>query len=243
MEYKKNIPLYIQVKDDLYNKINNKEFDDMLPSENELCVIYNVSRVTLRKALEKLEKDKVIIRRAGFGTSINHNINELKNFTLVKSFTNEMKETGTKNISTFSSTMSISFANQNMMKIFKCSDSKKVYNLKRLRGSNNKPIVYSDTWLCLDVDLPTSKEFLFGSLYDYLANHNILFERFEEELEAMMPNTELREILNIDKDSAILKRVRKGYDVNNKLIEYTVNYYDSKLYCYSVEVASIERVR
>ena len=50
-------------------------------------------------------------------------------------------------------------------------------------------------------------------------------------------------ILNLDKDSAVLKRVRKGYSENDELLEYTINYYDAKLYRYSVEVASIEKVK
>lgn len=243
MEYEKNIPLYIQVKNDIYERIKNNEYGDMLPSEKELISLYNVSRVTLRKALEKLEEEDIIIRKAGFGTSINRNRSELKNFTLVKSFTNEMKETGAKNTTTFSSTISIVFANQEMMKLFSCDISKRLYNLKRLRGVGDKPIVYSDTWLNLDINLPTSREFLFGSLYDYLTSNNVLFSRFEEELEAMMPTKEQREMLNLDKDSAVLKRIRKCYDVNNKLVEYTINYYDAKLYRYSVEVASIERTK
>ena len=241
MVYQNNIPLYIQVKNDIYRKIENREYDNMLPSEKELISVYDVSRVTLRKALEELEKEDIIIRKAGFGTSINRNRSELKNFTLVQSFTNEMKETGAKNTITFSSTISIVFADKEMMKVFSCSNDRILYNLKRLRGSKEKAIVYSDTWLNIDIDLPTTRDFLFGSLYDYLISNNILFSRFEEELEAIMPSKELRELLQLEKDGAILKRIRKGYDVNNNLIEYTINYYDAKLYRYSVEVASIER--
>lgn len=243
MDFEKNVPLYVQVKDDIYQKIEKNEYGNMLPSEKELIATYKVSRVTLRKALEELEKEQLIIRKAGYGTTINNNRSELKNFTLVKSFTNEMKDSGNKNTKTFSSTISIVFANQKMMNVFLCDSSKRLYNLKRLRGINDKAIVYSDTWLNLDLDLPTSREFLFGSLYDYLISKNILFSRFEEELEAMVPNKEIKELLKIEKDGAVLKRIRKGYDVNNNLIEYTINYYDAKYYRYSVEVASIEKVK
>lgn len=243
MDYLKNKPLYLQVKEDIYNKIINNEFGDTLPSEKELIDLYKVSRVTLRGALGILEKDGVITRKAGFGTKINRNRNELKNFTKVKSFTNEMKDIGADATKTFSSTISIVFADVKMMSVFNCEFSSRLYNLKRLRGVNEKAVVYSDTWLNLDVELPTTREFLFGSLYNYLISKNVLFSRFEEEIEAIMPSKEMKELLSLDKDSAILKRVRKGYDVNNKLIEYTINYYDASLYKYTVEVASIEKVK
>lgn len=243
MDYEKNIPLYIQVKNDIYRKIENREYTNMLPSEKLLVELYDVSRVTLRKALEVLEEEGLISRKAGFGTVINQNLSELKNFTMVKSLTNEMKEIGAKNIETFSSTISILYANKEMMDLFSCDSSKKLYNLRRLRGVNEKPIVFSNTWLNIDIDLPTSKDFLFGSLYDFLISNNVFFSRFEEELEAIIPTREYQDLLKLDKDGVILKRIRKGFDSENKLIEYTINYYDAKLYRYSVEVASIERIK
>lgn len=243
MEFNKNMPLYIQIKDDIYKKIETGEYADILPSEKELMKLYEVSRVTLRGALKLLEDEGIISRKAGFGTKINRQMSELKNFTTVKSFTNEMKENGAATTQTFSSSMSIVFDDNKMSDVFSISPNSKLYNLKRIRGAGDKAIVYSDTWLNLSIDLPMSKEFLFGSLYNYLIENNILFSRFEEELEAMMPTKELKEKLKLDKDVAILKRIRKGYDVNDNLIEYTINYYDANLYTYKVEVAQIEKVK
>ena len=56
MVFEANIPLYIQISNDILSKIEGGEFKNMLPSEMELVNLYNVSRVTIRKALEKLEK-------------------------------------------------------------------------------------------------------------------------------------------------------------------------------------------
>ena len=238
----KNIPMYIQIKNDLQKKIFDGVYcaDEMLPSETELIKIYSVSRVTIRKALNELEKDQLITRRAGYGTTINHDHKELKKFTSVKSFTNEMKESGVKT-ETFSSVISIVFADAELMKIFDCDYSAKIFNLKRVRGHDKKPIVYSNTYLKLPFDLPTDRDFLFGSLYKYLIDKNILFSRFDEELEAIMPSHEMRQLLQIDSDGIVLKRTRKGYGVDNSLVEYTINYYDSKLYKYTIEAISLEK--
>ena len=243
MEFDKNIPLYLQVKEDIFRKIESCEYKDILPPEKELMSIYGVSRVTLRGALGLLEKEGFISRKAGFGTKINRQQTELKNFTTVKSFTNEMKESGASSIKTFSSSISIIFDDSKMAGVFDTLPSNRLYNLKRLRGVGEKAVVYSDTWLNIDIDLPTHKEFLFGSLYDYLISKNILFSRFEEELEAIIPSKELKEKLRLEKDVAVLKRIRKGYDIENKLIEYTINYYNASLYKYNIEVAQIEKVK
>jgi len=245
MEKSNNLPLYVSIKEDIYNQIENGIYKDkeMLPPENELAAFYKVSRVTIRKALEELTKHGIIERQAGFGTTIKKEHKDLKLFTMVKSFTNEMKDSGQNNISTISSTISIVFADENLMNKFNCKFSEKIYNLKRVRGVNGKPIVFSDTWLRLPIDLPTDREFLFGSLYNYLISKNVVFSKFEEELEAVAPSKTMKDILNLDKDGVVLKRVRQGFDPNGQLIEYTDNYYDAKMYKYSVEVASIEKVK
>lgn len=238
----KSMHLYLQIIEDMRRKIVNGVYkvDELLPSEKELCSMYKASRVTIRKALQVLEDEGLITRKAGFGTTINYNHAELKNFTSVKSFTSEMKEKGDKTV-TFSSTISIVFADAHLMKIFNCGFSEKLYNLKRVRGSNNKPIVYSDTWLRLPIELPTTQEFLFGSLYKYLISKDILFARFDESIEAMLGSRELKKILELDEDSAVLKRVRYGYGLKNELIEYTVNYYDANLYKYNIEIDGIDK--
>lgn len=69
--------LYIMVKDSLKRDIENHKYDvgDKLPSENELCEIYNVGKSTVRKALN-------ILVNEGFIYSVNRTgyfVNEPKN--------------------------------------------------------------------------------------------------------------------------------------------------------------------
>ena len=130
------------------------------------------------------------------------------------------------------------------VEVFKFSQTSYKYKVKLVcPGEHETEINNSEIEPVIEIDLPTTKDFLFGSLYDYLIKNNILFSRFEEELEAIMPNKEWKDRLKLEKDVAILKRIRRGYDVNNKLIEYTINYYDASLYKYKVEVAQIEKVK
>ena len=238
-----NIPLYVEIKETLLKEINHGKYknEKMLPSEKELAEEFHVSRVTIRKALDELRNEDFITSKAGFGTSINHDRTDLKKFTMIKSFTSEMQESGTR-VETMTSTLSIVFADEKLVPLFNCNLYDRIYNLKRLRGTPEKPVVYSDTWLNLKkVELPTTKEFLYGSLYGFLITNNILFSRFEEEVEAIMPSDSLKDTLKLDKESVILKRIRKGFDREDNLVEYTVNYYDSKHYKYNIEVQSTER--
>ncbi|MDF7808649.1 GntR family transcriptional regulator [Pontiellaceae bacterium B12219] len=65
-------PRYLQIYDELTILIRNQTYKagDLLPTENELCKTYNASRPTIAKALSLLTKEKMIRRRAGFGTQV-----------------------------------------------------------------------------------------------------------------------------------------------------------------------------
>jgi GntR family transcriptional regulator len=48
--------------------------DNRLPAENELCARFEVSRTTIRSAVQALERDGLVVRRQGVGTLINHHV-------------------------------------------------------------------------------------------------------------------------------------------------------------------------
>ncbi len=64
--------LYLKVKNDILRKIERGEFEEgkQLPPEKELCKIYNVSQITIRRALSELMQENVLIRHQGKGTFI-----------------------------------------------------------------------------------------------------------------------------------------------------------------------------
>lgn len=238
-----NLPKYLQIKEDLINNIEDGEYAkvDMLPSESDLCKKYGVSRVTIRKTLEELKNENYVFSKAGFGTKINHRRDDLCLFTQVESFTSEMKEYGT-NVSTIRSSLTIAYADEELAASMKCEVGTKLFNLKRVRGTEQDPIVYSDTWLHLPFDLPSTRDFLYGSLYSFLISKGLYFSRFEEVLSAGKSDAQIQILLNQEEDGIYLKRIRRGYDSKGELVELTYNFYNPDKYSYEVEVNSIQKV-
>ena len=66
-------PLYLQVKADIKNRILSKQYmpGDKLPTENELSDQYNVSKITIRKAIQNLSDEGYVNKVQGKGTFIN----------------------------------------------------------------------------------------------------------------------------------------------------------------------------
>ena len=69
METKTGKPKYQQIKDLLLGSIQSGALDDgaCLPPERELCERYDVSRVTVRKAIKELEDEGVSLPDPGEG--------------------------------------------------------------------------------------------------------------------------------------------------------------------------------
>jgi len=79
------MPLYSEIERDLVSKIQRGELvpDEPIPTELELCEMYGVSRITVRRAVERLVAARMIYRRRGIGTFVNRPDGDGKSLQLV----------------------------------------------------------------------------------------------------------------------------------------------------------------
>jgi GntR family transcriptional regulator len=236
MTEKKKKPYYIQIRDDMKEKIENGYWKqgEMIPPEIELVDIYNVSRVTIRSAISLLVKEHYLDRIAGYGTTVLRNKPDLQNFTLISSSTNEMKEMGLP-FNTLSAEVKTVGATPYLAEIFGINTSDKLVNLRRTRGSE-KPILFSDTYLLSYIHIPNEDQVLKGSLYEFLSAQNIFFSKFDEYVSAVGVTEELKKVLDIEDDTPILKRKRFSYNENDRIIEYTETFYNGNFYEYRTSI-------
>ena len=68
-------PVFKEVADSLSTRIRQRELPPgvALPSENELCRQFSISRFSVRKALDILEADGLIFRQPGIGSFVSEN--------------------------------------------------------------------------------------------------------------------------------------------------------------------------
>ncbi|ABX42600.1 GntR family transcriptional regulator [Lachnoclostridium phytofermentans] len=72
MGFRSDMPIYLQISMQLKEKILNGEYnnDDKLPSVRELSVIYEVTALTIQRALAQLELEGVIYSKKGVGSFV-----------------------------------------------------------------------------------------------------------------------------------------------------------------------------
>jgi multiple sugar transport system substrate-binding protein len=68
------IPIYHQLKTLIRGQIESGLWrpGDRIPTEQELCQLYDISRAPVRQALKELAQEGVLIRRPGLGTFVNN---------------------------------------------------------------------------------------------------------------------------------------------------------------------------
>lgn len=139
------IPLYYRVKEDIINKIKDGTYkiEEKVPGENELQKIYNVSSITVRKALSDLVNEGYLYRIQGKGSFVaKPKINRLLN---LMSFTDELKEKGIE-----ASTMIIeikTIVDESIAKKLLVNKDMGITVVKRLRLADGVPIALQTSFL------------------------------------------------------------------------------------------------
>ena len=239
LDYSKGaIPLYLQIKKELKEKIESKDYPygSLLPSELELESAYGVSRITIRQAISELEKEGYVKRARGKGTTITYSEKIDENLTAIRRFTTEMKERGLTP-GTLEARIEKISANKEVADHLDLKVGEDVYYLYRVRTGDGVPIVLFESFIPANYTLPLNNELYYDSMYDVFEKVGIGMPMVvNENFQAMLADEKLSKALQVKKGSAIFKRVRTAYNEDNKPIEYTISYYRGERYSYSIEL-------
>jgi GntR family transcriptional regulator len=164
------MPLYQQVKEDLREAIEAQALlpDDALPSETRLSRAYEVSRATVRRAVNDLIQEGVLQRVDGVGVFVAPP-KLVDVFPTVLGFSARMRASGHATISRVLVQQGEP-ARPSVARRLRIKEGTSVLRLVRLRIVDNDPLVIETAFLSLDrfPDL-LHDDFALRSLYDILA--------------------------------------------------------------------------
>lgn len=236
---KKEIPLYMVVYEELKKKINNEIYTSgqFLPSETELQQIYNVSRITVRRALSDLEHDGFVKRIKGTGTKV---LAKKKHSDLYKllGFSEDAKQNGEEATSVILK-FSVEPAPVSVAEFLRIEPNEEVYYLKRLRLLDGRIAGMFETYISkrLGFTIDTDKFDSKTSLYDFYEKHGIIISDATETIEAVMPNSQIKRDLFLEEDEPIFFRQRITYSNTNIPIEFSKNYYKASGFTYVISLS------
>ena len=142
------VPLYAQVQEAIRDAIQHGAAlpGDQLPSEPDLCQLFDVSRTVVRQALVSMEYEGLIVRRKGKGTFVARPKIGESLFQELTGFYQDMESKGERPISRVLQ-QQVAPANAKVAEALGLAIDSPVLVIDRLRSINNEPIVLVTTWL------------------------------------------------------------------------------------------------
>ncbi|MDD3402121.1 MAG: GntR family transcriptional regulator [Hespellia sp.] len=224
------VPKYYHVKQEIIKKIDDNTYQegDTIPSERELMVLFDVSRITIRKAIDDLVKEGYLYRVHGKGTFVRGE-GKQNDLVSITSCTQDIEKLGytpgrkvMKKCVIPADAKRKSFLNLN--------DHEDVFCLSRIYYADDEPINYTTTYLPYkyfpDIDL---YDFAQVSLYKILEDkYDVRITKATRTIEAISAHGEIAEYLDVEEEVPLLQFCCTTYGmVNGKevAIEYFKCYY------------------
>jgi len=230
-------PLHIQAEEVLRELIESEEYKygKLLPNEVSLSEQLNISRNTLRQAINKLVFEGLLVRKKGHGTKVVRKgiTGGVKNWL---SFSQEMKMMGIE-VKNFELHVCFKKLPEETRSFFNVSpeSNSKCLMLERVRGNKEYPFVYFISYFNPEIPLTGDEDFtqpLYGVLEN---NYNIIVKTSKEEISARLAGEMIADKLDIDANDPILIRKRFVYDIHGVPIEHNIGYYRADSFTYTIE--------
>ena len=200
------VPKYFALKRELIQKIEEEEFepDGPIPSERELMEQYQVSRITVRRAIDELVAGGYLYKVQGKGTYVKSD-DYSQNLFAITSCTDDVIRLG-RNPSKKVTASEIVPADAKRARLLNTAIGDELFRLERITMADGEPLNYTITYLPRRL-FPGIERYDFNtqSLYDLLAEqYGVKFAKSRRTIEAVFAEEEISEYLDIDEQMPVM---------------------------------------
>lgn len=231
------LPIYYQLEQGIKEMIEKGQLQpgEMIPSEREWAETYEISRMTVRQAINNLVNDGYLVRKRGKGTFVATKKIEqpLKGLT---SFSEDMRARGmvpgTKLLAFHTIPASPSFAKQ-----LAISEGEDIYEIRRIRLADGLPMALETAYVpCALVPGLTEKN-VSGSIYEFIEKKlGLAIRSATQVLEASVARKLEAELLQMKEGAPVLLIQRNSYLQNGQPLEIVKSVYRADRYKFMIEM-------
>ncbi|WP_437616286.1 GntR family transcriptional regulator [Erwinia sp. V71] len=204
--------------------------EEILPGEREFSQSLGISRITVRKAMDELEKEGVVFRSRGYGTQIcsqfEYSLKEPKGLSQQAVLRGKKPDTVWINKSKIR-------CNTEIAEKLGLSNGSEVWQLKRIRYVDQQAVSVEESWV--SAHLIADAADIGISLYDYFRDQQILPVKSQSRVSARMPDEALQQQIALPANVPVLVIKQLALDAQGNPLEYSISYCRSDMYVFIAE--------
>jgi GntR family transcriptional regulator len=229
-----SLPLYQQLQRALRKAIEMQLLgpEDALPAERDLASDFNVSRITVRKALDGLVTEGLLVRRQGSGNFVSTRVQ--KNFAKLTSFSEDMRARGRTPHSVWLKRAQ-GTVNPEEALALRLSPGTPVLRFNRIRFADDAPMALEYATVVASA-LP-SLDAVDTSLYEALEKSGHRPVRALQRLRAVLLTQDQAELLKAKPGDPGLLVERLGSLRDGRAIEFSQSFYRGDIYDFVAELS------
>lgn len=228
-----SVPLYHQVVQGIEAAIRSGalEFGSRLDNEIELAGKLNLSRPTMRKAMDELVRAGLLVRKRGVGTQVVSS--RVRRNLELSSLFDDLLESGQE-----PATAVLDFrhgaAEPVIAQALDLPDAVRTYHFTRLRSVGGKPLALMENWVRDDITEITEKMLRGQGLYQVLREAGVNFRLATQRIGAAVADNLQAELLQTTPGSALVTMERTAVDDAGRTVETGRHVYRADSYTFEM---------
>lgn len=238
------VPLYYQIKQYIDDKIDNGELKpgDEIPGENDLADLFRVSRPTVRRAVQELANEGVLIKRRGKRTIVAPRKID-QPLSRIIAFSDTVRHSG---MTPKTQSLEISYGKLDiaLAELLGGKSGETVVKIERLRMADDTPISIITSYILHDI-VPgiVEKGLINDSLYRTLTQrYGVKLDVAEQVIEAKAASVREAQLLSVPKGFPLLKLTQLSIAENGRPIEAVIVLTRSDRYRYRTNLTDYDRL-
>ncbi len=232
------VPLYSQLKELLRAKILDGSYSShsQMPSESELGKTYKVSRITVRQALNDLQKEGLIFKIHGKGTFV-AKPKAFQNVSKLQGLAEAMSQMGYEVINQLRSFKFVA-ANVQIAERLKMTEGTQVAEIKRVRLINREPVSLEITYVPQSLGEQLAKaDLVTRDIFLIIENDcGIALGHADLAIDAVLAEAELTQALKVEEGAPIMRIERLTHAADGTPIDFEHLYYRGDAFQYHLRI-------
>ncbi|NKG21633.1 GntR family transcriptional regulator [Paeniglutamicibacter terrestris] len=232
------VPLYHQIVQGIEAAIHDGtlESGSRLENEIDLAQRLNLSRPTMRKAMDELVRSGLLVRKRGVGTQVVSS--QVRRHLELSSLNDDLERSG-KTPTTESLSFSHGPADKRVAELLQLPAGVNVFHFTRLRSVDGKPLALMENWVRDDIVSIDEQALNERGLYQILRDAGVNFRLANQRIGAMVANDYQAPLLKVGEGSALVTMERTAVDDAGRNVETGSHVYRAD--SYSFEMTLVQR--